>query len=231
MDIPMTSTPAPAPLDPSPVAAPKIPIEPKKSPSKSKSLDITEEPLEVTEDDIKPKHDTTPSTSSEFDSKVDAVLAGITVADVVSKLEDLAKIFKTREVPRQLGIVDMMLDSLGLASYFPSLSEAQNKALDSNNYISTRVEDIISKLRGAMDNKDIDLKGNSKVENPEVAGIKNNLQEADNKEKARKQMRKDQESAELSGAGKETPNVEIEEDLGAPSTPVVAPKVSKPPLT
>lgn len=190
-----------------------------------------EEPLEVTEEDLKssPKPE---SNVSDFDSKVNQVFAGISVADVVAKLEDLAKVFKTREIPRQLGIIDMMLDSLGIASYFPSLSEATNKALESNNYISTRVEDILSKLRGSMASKEIDLKGGDTPEKPEVAGIKQKLQSDEDKEKARKQMRKDQEIAELEGKNKETPEVEIEEDLGAPPPPPpkAAPPAPKPTL-
>jgi hypothetical protein len=218
---PLTTSPAPAALDPSPVAAPENPKNKAKE-----SVPATEEPLEVTEDDIAaPIKDAEPS-ASDFDAKVDAVFSDITVNDVVAKLEDLAKIFKTREVPRQLGIVDMMLDSLGLASYFPSLSEATNKALESNNYISTRVEDIISKLRGAMTTHEIDLKGGNNNEKPEVAGIKGKLKEDEDKEKSRKQMRKEQEAAELSNKGKETPEVEIEEDLGAsqPKVPTPAPR-------
>ncbi len=213
---PMTTSPAPAPLDPSPVSAPEAAPEPV-------ATDATEEaPLEVTEDDIKSTPKSITPTSN-FDAKVDAALAGVTVSDVVAKLEDLAKIFKTREVPRQLGVVDMMLDHLGLASYFPSLSEATNKALESNNYIQSRVEDILSKLRGAMGSTEVDLKGGPEVDNPEVAGVKGKLQEDDAKEKARKQMRKDQETAELTNKGKETPEVEIEEDLGEPAAPPAAP--------
>lgn len=208
--------------------APPVPPVPDAPPAPA-----TEEPLEVTEDDIAapPNKETPAPAGSDFDSKVNQVFSNITVADVVAKLEDLAKIFKTREVPRQLGIVDMMLDSLGLASYFPSLSEATNKALESNNYISTRVEDILSKLRGAMSTKEIDLKGGNEEENPAVAGIKNKLQTDEDKEKARKQMRKDQETAELEGKTKETPEVEIEEDLGAPpaAPPKAAPPAPRPP--
>lgn len=210
----ITTSPAPAGLNPSPVPGPssvKAPVEPK--------APVDEEPLEVTEDDI--PQGTAEVSTSNFDAKVDAVFADITVADVVAKLEDLSKIFKTREIPRQLNVVDMMLNGLGLASYFPSLSEAANKALESNNYISTRVEDILSKLRGAVATKDIDLKGedNEDAGKPEVAGIKSKLKTDEDKEKARKQMRKDQEVSELENKGKETPEVEIEEDLGAPPPP------------
>lgn len=159
--------------------------------------------------------------ASDFDNKVNQVFSNITVTDVVVKLEDLAKVFKVREIPRQLGIIDMMLDSLGLASYFPSLSEATNKALESNNYISTRVEDILSKLRGSMHTRKIDLKGTDQEDNPAVSDIKNKLQSDEDKEKARKKMRKEQENAELESSKKETPEVEIEEDLSAP--PLAAP--------
>ena len=212
-EVPMTDSPTPDRNPPSFIPT----IDPKKDVPNTKNPVATEEPLEVTEDDIrKPGTGDENITPSNFDLKVDSVFADLTVADVVAKLEDLAKIFKVREVPRQLAVVDMMLDSLGLASYFPSLSEAQNKALDSNNYISTRVEDILSKLRGAMDTKAIDLKGGPGANNPEVSGIKENLEESAAKEKQRKQMRKDQAAQELEGGeGKETPEVELGE-LGAP---------------
>ena len=126
----------------------------------------------------------------------------------------------------------MMLDSLGLAAFFPSLSEATNKALDSNNYISTRVEDILSKLRGSIKTNDIDLRGNT-PEKPEVAAIKNKLQTDSDKEKVRKEQRKNQENAELDSEPKESPEVDIKEDLGAPpAVPApVPPKVPPAPPT
>lgn len=222
VDEPITTSPAPAKLDPSPVAAPTLGDKPK-----APQGPPPEEPLEVSEEDLKSPDAPAPITS-DFDEKVSAVFANITVADVVAKLEDLAKFYKTREAPRQLGLVDMMLDSLGLASYFPSLAEATNKSLESNNYISTRVEDILSKLRGAMAGKNTDLSGGPEPERPEVAGIKSKLQDDEAKEKNRKQMRKEQEAADLAGKGKETPEVEIEEDLGA-TPPPAAPPAPAPP--
>jgi hypothetical protein len=189
----------------------------------------TEAPLEVKENELgdKPGSDTPNPQAKNFDTIIDAAFANLTVDDVIAKLEDLAKIFKVREIPRQLSIVDMMLDSLGLASFFPSLSEATNKALESNNYISTRVEDILSKLRGSTTSNDINLRGTDE-ENPAVAGIKNKLQQDADKEKARKQMRKDQENAELDNQAKQTPEVEIEEDLGAPAQPGAPAKPAAP---
>ena len=191
-DVPITDTPKPERGDKANLPAPT----PK-----------DDEPLEVTEDDIaKPEGAKAPGADpavprdSGFDAKMDAMLANVTIADIVAELEDLSKIFKVREIPRRLSLVDMMLDSKGLASYFPSLSEAQNKALDANNYISTRVEDILSKLRGSMGASDIDLKGGGGNEaSPEVSGIKGKLEQDEAKEKARKDMRKQQQNAELEG--------------------------------
>jgi hypothetical protein len=198
-----------------------------------------EEPLEVSEDDIvasKPNKGVAHDVSN-FDGRMNAALENVTISDVVAKLEDLAKIFKNREIPRQLALVDLLLDSLGLASFFPSLSEATNKALDSNNYISTRVEDILSRLRGSMATKDIDLKGESPV-SPEVHGIKDNLKKEEDAEKARKQMRKDQANQALEVNEKETPEIEVEEDLApseikpsaptAPAAPAAIPAPVKP---
>lgn len=195
-------------------------LKPVKTPPK-----VTEEKLEVSEDEA--------ANLSDFDNKVDEIFSNISIEDVVNKLEDLSKIFKTREIPRQLNLVDMMLDGLGLASFFPSLSEAANKALESNNYISTRIEDILSKLRGSMHASEIDLKGNDEV-SPQISGIKDKLKQDEEKENARKKQRKEQEAAEFDAA-KETPEIEIEEDLAppptpaAPAAPVPAPAPKAPP--
>ena len=176
-----------------------------------------EEPLEVTEDDI-PKDDAPPT--SGFDAKMDQLLQSVTIEDVVAELEEISKEYKTREQPRRLSYVDMMLDSLGLASMFPSLSEAQNKALEATNYISTRVDDILAKLRGAIASQEKPQA--PAAERPEVAGIKSKLQSDQDKEVKRKQMRKEQEAAELEGGGpgaKATPAVELGELGAAPAVP------------
>jgi hypothetical protein len=186
------------------------------------------------ENDIKKElEQPTSTTHKDFDNMIDAAFSNLGVEDIVYKLEDLAKIFKTREVPRQLAIVDMMLDSLGLASYFPSLSEATNKALESNNYISTRIEDILSKLRGSMKTRDLDLRGEEGNEpSPEVEMLKKNLKKQEEKEKAKKEMRKKQEEKEMEAFDtsiKETPEIEIEEDLAQPISPPAASPTPPPP--
>lgn len=224
-EVPMTTDPAPAPLNPAPVLGPEDLARPTPK-GKSSKIDKTEEPLEVTENDI-PSNDIAPM-NSQFNDKMDQLMQNVTIADVVADLEDISKTYKTREQPRRLALVDMKLDSLGLASMFPSLSEAQNKALEANNYISTRVDDILSKLRGAMANQESGV-GPAPADRPDVSVVKNKLQSDQDKEAKRKQMRKEQENSELDTPKKETPQVEIGEDLGGTSTPVPAPAAIRPP--
>ena len=114
-----------------------------------------EEPLEVTEKDIPGGNidDDTPSGGGDapnLDSKLDATFDSVTMEEIVSRVGRISKYYKVREMPRRLARVDMMFDSKGISSFFPSLSEAQNKALEANNYIATRIDDILSKVRGSM---------------------------------------------------------------------------------
>ena len=211
-DVPTTDAPPP---ERNPPAFVPDAAEKPEAPAGAAGAGGDEEPLEVTEDDIKPQ-DATPTTG--FSNKIDEVMSSVTVADIVAELEDISKDYKTRSQPRRLSKVDMMLDSIGLASMFPSLSEAQNKALEANNYISSRVDDILAKLRGAMASAEKAPAGPA-PDRPEVAGIKGKLQTDQDKEQKRKQMRKEQEAAELEGgAGKETPAVEMGE-LAPPAAP------------
>jgi len=190
-----------------------------------------EEPLEVMEEELPPEK----PKAKDFDQIIDVAFANVSIEDVVNKLEDLSKIYKTREIPRQLAIVDMMLDSLGLASFFPSLSEASNKAIESNNYISTRIEDIISKLRGTMETRDIELGKKEKPLSPEMKAFRQNLQEQEEQEKTRKQMKKELGTKDMAPAA--VPQIEIGEELGkaapvlipAPAGSPIAPTLLPPP--
>jgi hypothetical protein len=156
--------------------------------------------------------------SKTFDNLIDAAFANIKVDDVINKLEELSKIFKIREVPRQLAIVDMMLDTLGLSSFFPSLAEATNKSLESNQYILTRIEDVLSKLRGSLESiNKIDISPED-TERSDVKELKKQLQHNIDKEKARKLIRKELEDQALEQQVKETPSIKIEEDLATPTT-------------
>jgi len=205
-----------------PVVSPK-PTQPK--PGVDKSLEVADNVAEV---------DATPSPEArDFDRIIDSAFANVTVNDIVSKLKDIAKVYKTREIPRQLSIVDMMLDSKGWAAYFPSLSEAINKALESNNYISTRLDDILSKLEGGLEGKELDLKGDNKSTSPEDEAFRQKLEMQEQKDKANKKMRKEQSDRELAESmqqPKETPEVDIEEDLSKPPAPPEVPQPIKPPV-
>jgi len=199
--------------------SPMPPIKPTEKPDEN--LEVNENEI----DKVKP--------SKDFDHMVESVFSNLTISDVVAKFEDIVKFYKTREMPRQLALADMMLDSLGLAPFFPSLSEATNKALEANNYISTRLEDILSKLRGTMKTRDIDVKNEGeKVKSPEIELAKKSLKDQEEKEVARKQMRKDLENESLQSEIKETPEVELEGLENAPPPPAPPPPApaAKPPV-
>jgi hypothetical protein len=211
-----------APATSAPTAAPPVVTEPAIVPAPVVGPAI-DQSLEVSEDEISSKEDS--SKLRQFDTQVNELFSKITIEDIVAKLEDLSKIFKVREVPRQLAMVDMMLDSLGLASYFPDLSEATNKALESNNYISTRIDAILSRLHGATKTKEVDLYGtNNTQSSADTEALKRNLESQDTKEKIRKQVRKEQEINEALTKAQENSEVEIDEDLlPTPPAPVPAP--------
>lgn len=208
-DVPMTDTPPPAPLNP----VDPIPAIPETKPA---AAPAGEEPLEVTEDDI-PGDTPSGGLGSSLDSKLDSTFDSVTMEEIVAELKDISQYYKVREMPRRLARLDMMFDSKGISAYFPSLAEAQKSALEANNYISSRIDDILSKVSGSLASK-----------NP---GAK--LKEDQDKEKQRKQMRKEQENAELEGGtapapspgGKETPQVEMGE-LAPPAAK--APAVPRP---
>lgn len=73
-----------------------------------------------------------------------------TVQDVLEVLEPLSQRLREREFIRDLSKADMMLDALNIASHFPELGEAQAKALELNIYVGTRMEKVISKLKGGL---------------------------------------------------------------------------------
>lgn len=68
--------------------------------------------------------------------------------DALQKLEEINKVLSERNIVRALAAVDIILGQLGIASYFPKLSEAQSKLLDAFNYAGTRVAETIGQMRG-----------------------------------------------------------------------------------
>jgi hypothetical protein len=215
---PITTNPEPEPLNPTPDV--KL-DKPKKEIAPKNLEEMPEEPKEEIEEEPSAPH-------KDYDSIIDAALSGVTITDIINKLEDLSNIFRKREIPRQLAILDIMLNAIGLASLFPTLSEATNKAMESNNYILTRVDEVLSKLRGMVKTKDILKEPDNKELTPGIESLKNKLQQQENKEKEKKQLRKDIEDKELSNKLKETPELEVEEDLEAPIEPAPAPVPAKP---
>jgi hypothetical protein len=73
-----------------------------------------------------------------------------TIKDALSKLEEVNKVISERNVVRALAAVDIILGQLGIASYFPKLSEAQSKLMDAFNYAGTRVAEVIGQMRGGQ---------------------------------------------------------------------------------
>lgn len=161
----------------------------------------TQEPatLEVEE----PVAEQSPTAETKMDAKTDALfesaLSQVTIKDVILRLETLANLFRTREIPRQLAIIDLMMDKLNISAFFPSLAEASSKSLESNQYALTRVEDILSKLRGSVEtpkHMELDLtgKGTGPIkpipENIDNESVRSGLAKQDEMEKARKERRK-----------------------------------------
>jgi hypothetical protein len=185
---------------------------------------------EVPQTPITPGQDVVQNIPAPEGNKLEQALAGTTVDDVIAKLEAVSNVFKNREVPRQLAMVDIMMDQLGISSYFSELSEATAKALESNQYCSTRVEDVLARLKGSVNvpaEHAVDLAG----EKPGLAegnavGLKNQLELEKNKEDARKKSREDlankTEDAQIANPQAPAPEAVNTDALNAP-TEVQAP--------
>ena len=59
-------------------------------------------------------------------------------------------IFKKKEVSNQLALASVMMARLNLTAYFPSFFELSQKNLESNAYSSSRMQDILTALRGGI---------------------------------------------------------------------------------
>jgi hypothetical protein len=203
-----------------PFSQPEQPISPPAAPlEKSPVSDAT--PKEET-DDAEGKE------LKDFDSIIDAAFSTITVADVVKRLESIANVYRTRELSRQLSIIDLMLDRLGVAPLLSSMTEVINRSLDSSNYILTRLEDILGKLRGTMSTNELDLSNpntSPAASTPEALALKAKLEKDLENDEKKKQMRKEVEdrATEQAIVGDQTPNVSLDEaPPAAPKPPMPA---------
>jgi hypothetical protein len=102
------------------------------------------------EESLPPVEEPTPPMDEEEPSDPSNPFGGASIQDVLDVLEPLSQKLREREFIRALSKADMMLDSLKIASHFPELGEAQAKALELNIYVNTRIERVISKLKGGV---------------------------------------------------------------------------------
>jgi len=132
------------------------------------------------------------NTDTPANQGLDAALKSITVKDIVDRLEKLQTVFQTREISNQLSLSDAGLSALGLSSYFPEIGEATAKSLDANQYCLTRIEDVLSKLRGSdiTHEQSFDLEGKEKTQAKENgAALVSKLNAEKNKEDERKKAK------------------------------------------
>ena len=122
---------------PAPPPAPEEEMEPEPVPEESKKKD----PL-VPESDVK------------LSAESENPYIGKTIQDVVAVLEPTAQQLSERRVVRELTKADMMLDALNIASHFPELGEAIAKMIESTLYVHTRLEKVISKLKGGLNERE-----------------------------------------------------------------------------
>jgi len=205
---------------PAPVPAP-LPEETPPTPE-----DVVVTPDMPMAEDVVPEIEVGDDVPTKKVTDLDVDLDSVTTADVVARLEVISNILKNREIPRQLSIIDLMMDRLGIASYFPALGEAQKSALESNQYMTTRIEEILSRLRGSLQpEEELDLvttEGDAERTSDTLEAVKENLERAEEKEEELKEKRKQRrEEAEVEES---PPAVPIEmEELGAPVTVEKAP--------
>lgn len=173
---------APQPMPLKPPVTPRDPV----APIASKAVSAAEGDENIDDDNT--------------DDLIEVALKNVNVNDVVNRLEMLVSIYNKRELSRQLGILDIMMDRLGIAAYFPSLGEAMSKALEANQYIGNRLGEILSRIKGSVDSPGasewIEV---TETNNPETAGLRARLEQEKQKEDQRKELRKQQDLAKMQG--------------------------------
>lgn len=73
----------------------------------------------------------------------------VDINTIINRLAGVSKKLKSRDTIRELASIDILLNDLGLASYFPEITDAQSKLIESYGYASNKIESIIAKLRGS----------------------------------------------------------------------------------
>lgn len=155
-----------------------------------------------------------------IDAIIDSALSNITIKDVIRKIEDVNAIFQNRTIARELSIVDLMLSTLGLSSYFNNLSEIIQKNHEASNYSISRLSDILTKLRGAIADEPLPMAEQPNEVSPEIKAIQQKLENQRSKEENRKELRKQLQDDELAEQMEEKKNPKPLEVPQAPLQPV-----------
>ena len=69
---------------------------------------------------------------------------------IVEMLNTVSVTLKSRDLIRQIAEIDILLDNLRMASFFPEMQDAQAKLIDAFGYASNKIEDALPKLRGGL---------------------------------------------------------------------------------
>jgi hypothetical protein len=144
-----------APAIPAPAGAGEMPIPedlpmPEDLPPPPPDEKGPKDPKGAPPEDIELPEPTPPPKEKKKPKKDENPYAGSDVSDVLSVLESLMSMIKERDAVRKLSQADMMMDAIGVASYFPELGEAMARMIETNSYVGSRLEKIISKLRGGV---------------------------------------------------------------------------------
>lgn len=212
-----------------------IPEEPKapKPQKKPKAPMPSDDPLMGPGEDIieveEPADSTGPSVLEEGGDALDFALNDVTMEHVIERLELVSNIIQNREIPRQLSFADMMMGKLGIATFFPSLGEAIRSALESHQYMYTRIEEILSKLRGSLEPiRPIELTTNEELEGATedtLEGVRQSLKESDKREKdrrdKRKKMREAKEETEVAPQPPPPPEKELTQPIEVEQAPPI----------
>jgi hypothetical protein len=93
------------------------------------------------------------------------------VETVINKLEGISKVLKMRELVRELARVDIMLGEIGMASFFPEVTDSLSKLIEGFSYAGNRIEGVVAKLRGSGKQEGINMEA-PKIEVPKVPSPK-----------------------------------------------------------
>jgi len=136
------------------------------------------------------------------DDSITSEMQNISMESLIRRYERIADILRKRELPREYAAADLEMSELGIASFFPTHAEAHRSSLEANSYQLTRVEDILSRLRGAMNvTNPIEL-STSPEEAAETSAtleqVRTNLEKVEQAEKMRQEKRKaDRQAKEM----------------------------------